>query len=248
MRLNGQFDTQPDIISRGPRLSSSPSASYQLKLLNSNILLFSVSDNPDNPDANSGIGYHTLPPPGQFFHFAATFSDSSREASLYINGSEVARHTLSRRPYTNYAPSNYALGIMATPTRGYVSAPFNGSLDELSLYNRPLSPAEIQSIYNAGNAETGGTGKCFQEPAPATVTGRVTTPSGAALRNATVTLTHPDGIRLTATTSSFGIYSFNEVPNASNYTVSVSSKRYRFAPRVLSVSGNLANVDFVGLE
>jgi predicted outer membrane repeat protein len=82
----------------------------------------------------------------------------------------------------------------------------------------------------------------------ASISGRVTTPSGLGLRNAVVALTDLQGARRTATTSSFGIYAFSNIPTGINYVVSVSSKRYRFAPQNIAVSGNLANVDFTGLE
>ena len=43
--------------------------------------------------------------------------------------------------------------------------PFSGSIDELSIYNRALTLAEVQSIYNAGNA-----GKCLGPPTAPTIT------------------------------------------------------------------------------
>lgn len=83
---------------------------------------------------------------------------------------------------------------------------------------------------------------------PVTIGGRVTTPSGLGLRNAIVTLVDPSGVRRTATTSSFGIYSFANVPAGQSYTISVASKRYRFAPRIQTIDQSLSNLDFVGLE
>ncbi len=85
--------------------------------------------------------------------------------------------------------------------------------------------------------------------APAvTVSGRVTTPDGRGLRNAVVAIIDSLGVRRTATTSSFGLYSFDNVVTGETYIISVSSKRYRFAPRNLLVNDNLRDVDFVGLE
>ncbi len=82
----------------------------------------------------------------------------------------------------------------------------------------------------------------------ATVGGRVFTPNGLPLRNAVVTITDSENVRRTATTSSFGVYSFDNVRTGETYTLSVASKRYRFAPKVESFSGNVSNADFVGLE
>jgi hypothetical protein len=81
-----------------------------------------------------------------------------------------------------------------------------------------------------------------------TVSGRVTTPGGQNLRNAVVSIIDSLGVRRTATTSSFGIYSFDSVRTGDTYTMAVASKRYRFAPKVLQIDAALTNVDFVGLE
>lgn len=84
--------------------------------------------------------------------------------------------------------------------------------------------------------------------APVTISGRVTTPTGLGLRNATVTLIAPSGERRLATTSSFGIYNFADVSSGLSYTITVTSKRYRFAPRIQTISQSASNLDFTGLE
>jgi Carboxypeptidase regulatory-like domain len=81
-----------------------------------------------------------------------------------------------------------------------------------------------------------------------TISGRVTTPGGLALRNAIVTLTDANGTRRTATTGSLGFYSFSNLPAGQQYTATISSRRYRFTPRTITADGNLTNIDFVGLE
>ncbi|MEO7658844.1 MAG: carboxypeptidase-like regulatory domain-containing protein [Pyrinomonadaceae bacterium] len=80
-----------------------------------------------------------------------------------------------------------------------------------------------------------------------TVSGRVTTPTGLGLRNAIVIMTDSLGATMRATTSSFGLYSFQNVPQGT-YFLGIASKRYRFATRSLSIQSDLTNVDFVGLE
>lgn len=119
----------------------------------------------------------------------------------------------------------------------------NGSPRMLSLnYSRPAGTTASDNFL-VDDVE-------LQAAAPtiATITGRVLTPSGTALRNAPVAMINPEGIRVTATTSSFGVFTFNNVQTGRTYTMTVSSKRYRFAPRTLDVNGNLIGVDFVGLE
>jgi len=82
----------------------------------------------------------------------------------------------------------------------------------------------------------------------ASITGRVLTPTGLGLRNTTVVLTGPYGIRQVATTSSFGVFTFTGIITRLNYTVSVQSKRYRFAPQTRLVNESITNLDMIGLE
>ena len=80
------------------------------------------------------------------------------------------------------------------------------------------------------------------------VSGRVVTPDGRGLRNAIVAITDSLGVRRTATTSSFGLYSFNNVLTGQMYVLGVTSKRYRFAAQTLQINNTLTDVNFVGLE
>lgn len=83
---------------------------------------------------------------------------------------------------------------------------------------------------------------------PVTLGGRVTTPNGQNLRNAVVSLIDSNNVRRTATTSSFGLYSFANVASGQTYTMTVGSKRYRFEARIVTPTESVSNLDFVGLE
>lgn len=108
----------------------------------------------------------------------------------------------------------------------------------------------------AGTTSNGGTfsltgGFWGGTAAPATdvtVSGFVFAPSGMALRFIVVSLIDQNGVRRTATTSSFGNYTFNNVQTGQTYTMTATSKRFRFAPQFVSVSGSLTNINFNGLE
>lgn len=80
--------------------------------------------------------------------------------------------------------------------------------------------------------------------APASVSGRVVNNAGSGLGGATVTISGPNGQPRTVQTTSFGYYRFDNVTSGQTYVVSVAAKRYLFAPRVVDVSANLADVDF----
>jgi hypothetical protein len=82
----------------------------------------------------------------------------------------------------------------------------------------------------------------------AIISGRVTTSSGQGLRNATVTIINPAGSTRTTVTSSFGTYQFEGLEVGRDYMITVTSKRFRFATRTVSLTGNLADVNLIGLE
>ena len=95
--------------------------------------------------------------------------------------------------------------------------------------------------------ENAGSAYIFATPG-LNIGGRVTTPSGLILRNAAVLLTDSQNVKRAATTSSFGIYAFDNVVVGETYVISVGSKRFRFSPQILQFTASASNVDFVGLE
>jgi len=102
------------------------------------------------------------------------------------------------------------------------------------------------SLSNAGFVFTFG---CSLPVVPVTVSGRVLTPGGQALRNTVVTLTDSVGAPRRTTTSSFGVFQFSGIETQQTYTVSVSSKRYRFAAQIIGpLIAPVSNMEFIGLE
>ncbi len=76
------------------------------------------------------------------------------------------------------------------------------------------------------------------------VSGRVLTPEGRGLTNASVTLTDTNGITRTARTSSFGYYHFTEIAAGQTYIIAVRSKRYEFAPQAFAFNEDVSNLNF----
>jgi uncharacterized delta-60 repeat protein len=149
-------------------------------------------------------------------------------------------------------------GSMGSSYLGRISA--NGSVDGVSIYgfgNRSgLSTVALQPDGKivAGGARYAGQYGTSTDITVArflpdvSVSGRVTTPGGQALRNATVVLTDAQNNTRTAVTSSFGNYTFENVIQGQKYTLTARSKRYRFAPRLVSVTDNMTGVDLIGSE
>ena len=142
-------------------------------------------------------------------------------------------------------------GLLAIITGG--GAVTNPGSTQAVLIKMPISTTPVSSrlpILGGSHQGRAGGSVRFIRPTFTSVgvSGLVTTPDGRALRNAVVSITNSLGVRRTILTSTFGAYTFDDVASGATYTLSVSSRRYRFAARQVTVSGNLTDVNFVGLE
>src|SRR6185503_4317915 len=84
--------------------------------------------------------------------------------------------------------------------------------------------------------------------APVSLSGRVATATGEAIRGASVTISG-GGLAepRTVLTGTFGNYSFGDLQTGTTYVVTVSARRYYFSvpSRVVTLTDNVAGVDFV---
>jgi RHS repeat-associated protein len=83
---------------------------------------------------------------GAWDHVAFTYDKTTGIGSTYVNGILAAQATTA--PITPV--TTYSLYFGADPTSNGAGPFFKGSLDEVTLYKRPLAPAEILAIYNSG--------------------------------------------------------------------------------------------------
>jgi hypothetical protein len=84
----------------------------------------------------------------QFKHVVLTF-DQNSVAKLYVNGQKVKEN-----PYPSaLKPTSGCLRIGARGCPSTANAFFNGLIDELRIYNRAITDAEITQLYNEANPE-----------------------------------------------------------------------------------------------
>jgi hypothetical protein len=81
--------------------------------------------------------------------------------------------------------------------------------------------------------------------APAEIKGRVLTNRGRGLARARVTLTDSAGQTFSVSTNSLGYYRFTGIDSGQSVVISVNSKQYRYAPKVITVGEDLYDMDFV---
>jgi uncharacterized protein (TIGR03437 family) len=89
----------------------------------------------------------------QWYHIAGTYL-ANQEIRIYVNGK------LENSLLINEARLAHSNPLIIGASALYPDRGFHGLIDEASLYNRSLSSAEVQSIYNAGSAGKCKTGSC----------------------------------------------------------------------------------------
>jgi sugar lactone lactonase YvrE len=119
---------------------------YSLSIEPNGTLRFQVTN-----ASNVSASVSTPIPLAQFLHVAATLDDATGTMKLYLNGTLAAQTVTTIRPFRDLDPTSHpGLGIGNLQNVPY--EPFNGLIDELSVYNRALTAGEVQGIYSAGNA------------------------------------------------------------------------------------------------
>jgi Carboxypeptidase regulatory-like domain len=81
----------------------------------------------------------------------------------------------------------------------------------------------------------------------ANITGRVITRDGRAVFNAQATITDANGQTRYATTNPSGYFRFTNVAADGVYVVSIRSKRYLFAPQIVTAAANATSLIFAAL-
>jgi subtilisin-like proprotein convertase family protein len=80
--------------------------------------------------------------------------------------------------------------------------------------------------------------------AAVSVSGRILDANGQGVSRAVVTLSSGAGGTRTAITNGFGYYRFEDVGVGENYVFGISSKRYQFAPQVITVNEEMTDLNF----
>ena len=104
----------------------------------------------------AGFGADTVfawtPAEGTWYHLAFTFDNASKIAALYINGAQVATQNLGASFTIGY--DNGSLEVGRDNDNGQWVAFFTGQVDEVGLYNRALTPAEIAALGGVSRPQT----------------------------------------------------------------------------------------------
>jgi hypothetical protein len=91
---------------------------------------------------------------GQWFHLAAVYSPADRRVDQYVNGEVVSSDEIVDRFHVSTLRIGPAeIGNWGQPFRKtpwFAVRNLNGTIDELAIFNAPLTESEIQNVYEYG--------------------------------------------------------------------------------------------------
>ncbi len=122
--------------------------SYALYILSDNKVYcwFATANSPAGWGTPSGSA-KTLTV-GIWYHIACSHDGTNiRE---YINGSMDANSPIARTGTAYNSPDNLWIGADNNSLTPFYDSPINGVIDDVRVYNRALSPVEIQQLYRMG--------------------------------------------------------------------------------------------------
>ncbi len=132
----------------GPIIEKGSGSSVQKTLYfgsstNSDPFIVNAAVNADGAaQSTSVVGTYAL---GVWIHWAITYDDAGdRQVHIYKNGVEVAYSSQIAATGSIVDDSAYNLAVGATPDNQWFA--FNGSIDDVRVYGRVLSTAEIQNV------------------------------------------------------------------------------------------------------
>jgi hypothetical protein len=220
-----------------------------------------AADIPDNLDVM------LVAPGGQAFILMANSGGMSPNSSATLNVTDTAGQVLpDNGPLStnDFEPTSYgAVQAFPAPAPASFNLPGSavGGTGTQTLFGNfgGTNSNGVWSLYirddtmtndpQGGGSIAGGWGLEFLQTtaASASISGRVTTADGRAIRNVDVVITgnsldHP----VRVTTGSFGWFTFDGLQTGETYVVTVNSRRFTFSTpsRVISLVDNIADLDF----
>jgi hypothetical protein len=153
-RIGAHNDGSPfsagSLVARGHSTSGPPYSSYSVEQVeNHDGQVAGALRCYFGAPSNGGIQIvGTSPHLAGVYHVACTYDDVSGIARLYVNGVEEASG--SEPAAIDYVGDPFAETDLTIGTWGFTSQRFNGNLDEVAVFDRALSAAEIRQLHRRG--------------------------------------------------------------------------------------------------
>jgi hypothetical protein len=154
-------------------------------------------------------------------HVAATFSDTANQVRLYLNGAQVLSSTETTSPVVN--ADQFRVGV------GFPDESFAGRIDEVRVYNRALSTAEIAADVNRP-VGGGGTTSTTTSSSTSSTSSTSSSSSSTSSSSSSSTAPAPSTTSTSRTTTSSTSISSTSTSSSSTTSTSTSSSSTSTAP------------------
>jgi len=105
----------------------------------------------DNCAPQAVVSASGVPVLDQWHHIVAVFDSDTDRHAIYINGEKVAENEYPVGPIPDTTPGHpLYIGVNYSP-RPYDQRWWDGYIDEIALYDRALSAAEVKTLYHSSN-------------------------------------------------------------------------------------------------
>ena len=130
-------------------------------------------------------------------HYVITYDQNAQTSAIYLNGVSQSISTDGTNPYPGNINSSQPLTIGNDGINTASRCPLNGDLDEVSIWNRALSPAEAVAIYtnqsNSGFSAIVGNGNSFSLTGITTAGSILSAGASVSIANSTVSTVNVSG-------------------------------------------------------
>lgn len=166
--------------------------------------------------------------------------------TIYANGGIAPYNfTVSGLPNgLNYSTTADSITIFGTPLLGGQYGVLIGINDSNPFSEMSVAPQAANSMTQVLPLQIA----FAPTAANVSISGRILTADSKGLSGAIVKLTDENGAVLTAQSSSLGTFQFNQVEAGQTYVLTVSSKRGRFDPQIISVSDDVTDLVLTAIE
>ncbi|MFI9628751.1 LamG-like jellyroll fold domain-containing protein [Streptomyces sp. NPDC052042] len=185
---------------------------------------------------------------GQWTHLVGTYSSASKELKLYVQGVLVGTTS-----YSTPWDARRGLRIGAGLYSGRSESFFPGAIDELRIYDKPISQAEVTSLYNKQPIGSGRPARAvfpMDEPADATtITGRADVHPAVLKGGAVTGRPGVSGKALTLDgTDDYAVAGAPHLNNQRSFTVSAWAKLPKTKPDHAAIIATQTSVHKPGFE
>ena len=129
---------------------ASSNSEYHILVSSGDYLRFRLYDNSTSAWIQTQIDSTVTSWQGSWKHLVCTYSGNSSSSGLkiYVDGSVATQTATNSGTYTAMENTSAALNMGRSERSAFY---FDGKIDEVSLWNKELSSAEVTSLYNSGS-------------------------------------------------------------------------------------------------